>query len=96
MPAPPGNRRAAPITPSAGEVPVSFDASVPTSSRTGSFMCQTPAYPFASLNTAPPFDSLAASGLPQYSFSSCRSSPRITGTRTQIAASPFAASHVSI
>ena len=52
--------------------------------------------PFDSLNTAFPFDSPAASALPQYTRNSCRAFPLIFGTRTQTLASPFAVSQCSI
>ena len=77
-------------------VPRSLEPSVPTSSFTGSFMCQTLRYPLDSLNTAGPLDSLAASALPQCSLISCRALPLMTGMRTQMLAVPFAASHSSI
>ena len=69
MPCCPAKWRAFPIIPAVAVVPTSFDSSAPVSSFTGSFMCQTLRYPFDSLNTAAPLDSLAASALPQCSLS---------------------------
>ena len=56
IPLPTSKRRLLPIIPAEEAVPVSFDSSVPTSSFTGSFMCQTLRYPLDALKTADPLD----------------------------------------
>ena len=90
-PWPPARWRASPTMPRVEVVRSSFDSTLPVSSATGSFICQTLQNPLLSLNTALPSDAGAAFALPQWMRSSWRALPAICGMRTHSVALPLPA-----